>query len=132
MAADDIAGIQCIYQNGASCGGGGPCTVTNVTATTSTTCSGKGANGLLIDVLVESNCGAVSGVDVTVDLTNSCGASLTGTATTGSSGTVSFRLRKSQAETGPYNIDVPVADPDWDGSGDTTSCFVSNANGTCQ
>jgi hypothetical protein len=132
LAADDIAGIECIYLNGASCGGGGPCTVNNVTATTSSTCPGNGANALFIDVLVESNCGALSGADVTIDLTNSCGASLTGTATTGSDGTVRFRLRKSQAETGPYNLDVTVADPNWDGSGDTTSCSVGNANGTCQ
>jgi hypothetical protein len=131
LHADDIAGIECIYKEGSSCGTG-PCSENQVTASTATNCRNKGRDALTVDVAVESNCGPKAGVDVTVTLSSACGQQLSGTAATGSDGVVRFRLGKSDAQTGVYDIDVTVDDPKWNGLGDTSTCFVTNAATTCQ
>jgi|GEM_PF-2807511 len=103
IAADDHNGINTIYNDGFS--SGGPCTATESRLTQhSYSVPAHGANCLLITVGVTDDCGsAVSGASVSVRLDGQEGGDvLSGSASTGSDGTVTFSLRCRDASSTTY------------------------------
>lgn len=122
IGTDDHNGINTIYTPGFS--GGGGCTPTE-SRLGSLSCSApnNGPNCLVVAATVVDNCGnPVSGASVTVRLAGSTGDVLTGTASTNSSGSVSFGLRCPDVGSPSYTVSVTAisSSPAWD-SGDAAN-----------
>jgi hypothetical protein len=116
IATDDHNGINTIYTPGF--GGGGGCTPSE-SRLGSLSCSApsSGPNCMVVSASVVNNCGdGVSGASVTVRLSGNTGDVLTGTASTNSSGSVSFGLRCRDAQSTSYTVEVMAinASPAWD------------------
>jgi hypothetical protein len=106
IGSDDHDGINTIYTPGF--GGGTGCTPSEVYLTTfSCNAPPNGPNCLTVTCGVSDDCGdGVSGADVTVTLAGNNGDNLSGTATTGSDGTVTFGLRCRDADSTVYTVTV--------------------------
>jgi len=115
LATDDSNGINTIYTPGF---GGGGCTPSE-SRLGSLSCSAppNGPNCLVVAATVVDNCGnGVGGASVTVQLSGNTGDVLTGTASTNSSGSVSFGLRCNDAQSTVYTTEVIAisSSPAWD------------------
>ena len=92
-------------------------TISVVSITYATEGGKNGDKHLLITVAVEDNLGsAVGGASVSITLDRAEGGSWTGTATTGTAGTVTFTLKNAPSGTYTTTVtDVTAAGLTWDG-----------------
>ncbi len=93
LAQDDIEGINCVYHNGAGCGG----CVADTLVVDSTNCSqpssGPNAGDFVVETFIVDNCGgAAGGASVTIDVPTSPLGSLSCTGETSSSGRLGCAL----------------------------------------
>lgn len=93
LHADDIAGINCIYTNGAGCGGCVPDTLVVDQTNCDQPSSGPNAGDFVVETFIVDNCGgAVAEANVTIDIPTSPLGALSCSGTTSSTGRLGCAL----------------------------------------
>ena len=93
LAQDDVDGINCIYNNGAGCGGCVPDTLVVDSTNCDQPTSGPNAGDFVVETFIVDNCGsAVASADVTIDIPTSPQGPLSCSGTTSSSGRLGCAL----------------------------------------
>jgi hypothetical protein len=97
LAQDDIDGINCIYNNGAGCGGCVPAELVVDSTNCSQPSSGPNKGDFVVETFIVDNCGGVAaGASVTLDIPTSPLGPLTCSGETSSSGRLGCALDNPQ------------------------------------